>query len=127
MPLSGLITIGLMAVVTVGLIVWDIIVAVNNIPNSLDTISGRMKAYGKQALILPWAWAVLFGHFWGPIKSGQLMSMRTSMPILIFSTWIVLILSIYLRQIDVSITSSWILFFLILNIGAFFGAILWPQ
>ena len=120
------ITIGLMLLVTVGLIVWDIIVATNNVPNSIDTISGRMKIWGKKSLILPWAWAMLYGHFWGPLRSGQVLSAKTGVPILILVSWGVFLLSVYLHKQGITI-SSWLMFFLILNIGALAGAFLWPQ
>lgn len=126
LPLAAMITVGLIALVTVGLIVWDIIVATNNIPNGLDTISGRMKAWGKQTLLLPWLWAGLYGHFWGPIKAGQLMPMKVSLPILIFLTWGVTIVGIWCRQNGITI-NTWPVFLLVLNLGAIAGACLWPQ
>jgi len=127
MPFVAIITIALMALVTVGLIGWDVFVAFNKIPNSIDTISGRMKAWGKQTILLPWLWAGLFGHFWGPIRAGQLLPMKTGLPLLLFLTWGVLLLGTVLRHYEITITSSWILFFLILNLGAVAGASLWPQ
>jgi hypothetical protein len=126
LPLAAIVTIVVMAVATVGLIIWDIIVATNNIPNNVDTISGRMKIWGKKALLLPWAWAVLYGHFFGPIRGGQLMSSKVSVPILIFISWVVVLAGIELRARGLSIT-NWPIFFIILNLGALAGAFLWPQ
>lgn len=116
-----------MCVVTVALIGWDVYVATNKIPNSLDTISGRMRDWGKQAIILPWAWAVLFGHFFGPVKAGQYFSNHTTVPILVFISWAVLVGGMWLRQNGIFISSSWYLFFGVLNLGALAGAFLWPQ
>ncbi len=127
MPFVALITIGLICLVTVGLIIWDIYVATNKIPNGIDTISGRMKAWGKEALILPWAWAMLFGHFWGPIRSGDLMPGKVGIAILAMVAWLVILFGVYCRQQGYTITSSWVLFLFMLNFGALCGALLWPQ
>ena len=126
-PLPATITVMIMVVVTIGLIVWDIVVATNKIPNSIDTISGRMKAWGKTTILLPWLWAILYGHFWGPIKLGQLMPSKTGIALLVFLTWCVLLTGVAMRQHNIAVTSSWLVFFLVLNVGAIAGAFLWPQ
>ncbi len=127
MPFVAWVTVGLIALVTVGLIIWDIIVATNKIPNGIDTISGRMKAWGKQALILPWAWAMLYGHFWGPLKINQLIPHKIGIFGLVVVAWGVLLASIYCRQHGVTISSSWLTFLFVLNFGALCGALLWAQ
>jgi len=126
LPLVALITIIAIVVVSVGLIAWDIVAATNNIPNSVDTISGRMRIWGKKTLLLPWAWAVLFGHFWGP-KMTHLMSNKISIPILLAISAAVVVGGILLRGEGETTITSWPLFFAILNLGASAGALLWPQ
>lgn len=123
LPLAGLITIIAIVAVAVGLIVWDIIVATNKIPNDVDTISGRMRIWGKKTLLLPWAWAVLFGHFWGP--KAYLAPHKFTVPVLILLTGLVVLYGTLTRNGET--TSSWPLFFTILNLGALAGALLWPQ
>jgi hypothetical protein len=121
----------LITVVTIlGLVIYDIYVATNNIPHgigTLGTLGSRMKIWGKKTLLIPWAWAVLFGHFFGPIKSGELVSSKFGIALLIFSTWCIVALGEVLRDHGVSIDSSWLWFFLILNIGSTAGACFWPQ
>lgn len=125
LPLAALITIVLIGIVALGLIVWDIIAATNKIPNSVDTISGRMRIWGKKTLLLPWTWAVLFGHFWGP--KVHLMSHKVSIPILILITGLVVGAGVLLRGEGETVITSWPIFFVILNLGAIAGALLWPQ
>lgn len=128
LPVAALITIALMGIVTIGLIVWDIVVATNKIPNSVDTISGRMKIWGKKTLILPWAWAVLFGHFWGPIKaSSGIFSHKVGIALLVLLTWGVFVAGTVLHKHGIAINSSWLVFLSVLNLGAIAGAILWAQ
>lgn len=127
LPFVALITVALIGIVTVGLIVWDIYVAINKVPNSLDTISGRMRDWGKQAIILPFLWAMLFGHFWGPIRPGDIVEPKTGIALLVFTGWGVLLAGMVLRNYGINVNNSWILFLLILNFGALAGACLWPQ
>lgn len=125
LPLAALVTIIVIAVATAGLVVWDIIAATNSTPNTVDTISGRMRIWGKKTLLLPWAWAVLFGHFWAP--KVHLMPHKVSVPILMVLTGIVVVAGIFLRGDGETTITSWPLFFAILNLGAVAGALLWPQ
>lgn len=125
MPLVAIVTIVLMLLAIVGLIVWDIFVATNKIPNSVDTISGRMRIWGKKTLLFPWLWAVLFGHFWGP--KVRLMSHLNGILTLVFLTGLVLVAGILMRGEGETTITSWPLFFAILNLGAVAGAFLWPQ
>ena len=126
MPLAAIITVMIILFSTIGLIVWDIVVAVNDVPNRLDTISGRMRAWGNKTLLFPWAWAVLFGHFYGP-KIHQLMPRLYSISALLALTAVVIIGGIFLRQDGETTLTSWPLFLGILNLGAIAGALLWPQ
>jgi hypothetical protein len=106
---------------------YDVVVAYfNDVPNSLDTISGRFRAWGGVVLLLAFAWSMLFGHFWGPLKE-TLMPHKVSVPILLFVGWSIFLGGMALRWAGVTITTSWILFFAVLNVGALAGALLWPQ
>jgi hypothetical protein len=98
----------------------------NDVPNELDTISGRFRAWGKTTLILSYVWAILYGHFWTPLQDN-LMPLKTSVPLMLFSGWAIMIGGLALRSFGVAITTSWILFFVVLNVGALAGALLWPQ
>jgi len=114
------VTIGLIIAITLGLIGWDIVAATNSVNNSLDTISGRMRIWGKETPIIPFAWAVLAGHFWGPIP--QLMPYKTSIPLLIFISWCLIVAGIVLRNHNTSVP-PWT----VLLPGMFLGALLWTQ
>jgi len=63
---TTLITSIVMVVATVGLIAWDVIVAVN--PVSGDTISEITLNLAGQFVLLPVAWGTLMGHFFSPLK-----------------------------------------------------------
>jgi hypothetical protein len=78
------------------------------------------------ALVLSFTWGVLFGHFWGPL-GDKLMPLKTSVPLLLFSGWAIMVGGLILRSFGVTITTSWILFFVVLNVSALAGALLWPQ
>lgn len=51
------------------LIVWDIRVAANAIPG--DTISELMLAYARAHPWLPFAWGVLSGHLFWPLRGPR--------------------------------------------------------
>jgi hypothetical protein len=123
MPISAILTIAFMLFVVVGLIGWDIVVAANKIPNSVDTISGRMRIWGSKTLLIPWVWIVLFGHFYGP--KTHLMQHKISIPILLVLTAIVVFVGTLMNKGETTV--SWPLFLVILNVGAIAGAVLWPQ
>lgn len=63
MPLIAKITIAIMIFVTAALIGFDIYAATNSVPNSLDTISGRMKAWAIVTPLIPWVWCGLARTF----------------------------------------------------------------
>jgi len=50
----------IMAIATVALIAWDILVA--NTPEQDDTISEQIQILARSMPILPWAWGVLTAH-----------------------------------------------------------------
>ena len=124
LPLAALVTIIVIIAVTVGVIAYDIGVGFGNkVPNSIDTISGRMRIWSQKTLLLPWVWAALFGHFYAP--KIHLASAKITIPILLGLTALVVIYSTLVKTAET--TNSWLLFFLILNLGAIAGAVLWPQ
>lgn len=115
-------TIGIMIAVTAILIGWDIYVATNNVDNALDTISGRMRIWAFSTPIIPWAWCVLAGHFFGPFASRQFMPQRISVSILVFLSWMVICAGLFLRSKGITIP-PWTI-----CIPAFLaGALLWAQ
>lgn len=124
LPLPAIITIIAMIVVIVALVGWDLVVIFGNkIGNDVDTISGRMRIWGKTILFFPWAWAVLFGHWFAP--KAYLAPSKITLPILGVLTVAITAFSLIFKNADT--VTSWPLFFIILNLGALAGAMLWPQ
>lgn len=124
LPFSAIVTIVVMIVVIAALVGWDLFVIFGNkIGNEIDTISGRMRIWSQTILFFPWAWAVLFGHFFAP--KAFIASSKITVPILGALTIAIALLSLFFKGADT--VSSWFLFFIILNVGALAGAFLWPQ
>lgn len=124
LPLPAIITIVVMVVVFAVLVGWDLVVAFGNkIGNDVDTISGRMRTWSKTILFFPWAWAVLFGHFFAP--KIYIAPSKITLPILAILTVAITAFSFIFKNADT--VSSWPLFFIILNLGALAGAMLWSQ
>jgi hypothetical protein len=65
------VTITMIITVTIVLIVWDIYVALNNIPNRQDTISGVLMEWSKRFIALPYISGIVVGHLFIP-KSVEL-------------------------------------------------------
>jgi hypothetical protein len=115
-------TIGVIIAVTALLIGYDIWAASNGVSNSLDTISGRLRAWAYVTPLIPWVWCGLSGHFFGPWHRNDLISAQASVGILVFLTWAVIWLGLVLRSKGIVIPPYTIC------IPAFFaGAILWAQ
>lgn len=124
LPLPAIITIIAMVVVIVALVGWDLVVVFGNkIGNDVDTVSGRMRIWSKTILFFPWSWAVLFGHFFAP--KVYIAPSKITLPILGVLTVAVTVFSLVFKNADT--VSSWPLFFIILNLGALAGAMLWSQ
>lgn len=64
--MSRKITIGIILGVTAILIGWDIFVAVN--PPQGDTISEIIQEFATKHPVIPFAFGVLMGHFFWPVK-----------------------------------------------------------
>jgi hypothetical protein len=72
----------------IGLIVFasvlDAVFALGNgIPNRLDTLSGRMRAWGRNLAAVPLFMGVLCGHFWLPRDEGYLIGQAGSLMLLV--------------------------------------------
>jgi hypothetical protein len=77
-------TILVMAVVTVGVIAWDVYVAFfNRVPNDLDTISGVTLGWSEKVWTLPFAFGVLGGHLFWPALGGPALGGVWSIPVLL--------------------------------------------
>lgn len=124
LPAAAIATIIFIIAIIAIIVGWDVVVAFcNKIPNRIDTISGRMKIWGKKLLFIPITWAVLYGHFFGPKPIVNLPE-KFSIPGLVLSAGLITLVGILFK---LEIVNSWLLFFVILNLGAFLGANLWSQ
>ena len=98
MALSIKLTIAVIIATTALLIGYDIWAATNAVPNSLDTISGRIKIWAYATPLIPWVWCGLAGHFFGPFETGQFMPPWASMSVLVFLTWSIIWLGATMRS-----------------------------
>lgn len=115
-------TIIVIIAVTLLLIGYDIAVYTNSVDNSLDTLSGRMRLWGMTTPLLPFAWGVLGGHFWGSFHAGQFIPSKAGIALLVFVAWSVIVAGIIAKNENIHI-SPWMM----LIPGIIVGAVLWPQ
>ena len=122
MPFAAKLTIVVIVAVTALLIGYDIWAATNNVANSIDTISGRMRIWAFETPVIPWVWCGLAGHFFGPWHYAQFMPAKMSMGLLICLSWAVIWFGIFMRSKGVVIP-PWTI-----CVPAFLtGAMLWGQ
>lgn len=115
-------TIIIIVTVTASLIGWDIYVATNNIPDRLDTISGRIRIWAISTPVIPWIWCILAGHFFRPLVFIGLVKPITGVILLAFITWSLMVTGLALRSKGIVIP-PWTI-----CLPAFLaGAILWSQ
>lgn len=115
--------------VTLFIIGYDIWAYSNNVSNALDTISGRMKIWGRESLILPYAWGVLGGHFWGWMNGKLLGSVnfkfddpKVGIALLVSSALVVVISDLFLKKQGIYVW-PWLLIFP----GVVAGMLFWSQ
>ena len=65
------VTLTLLAVSAAVLIGWDVYVALNDVPNDRDTISGIVLGFARRHTIVPFAFGVLMGHLFWPQMVAQ--------------------------------------------------------
>ncbi len=108
-----------MIVVTVMVIsTWTAIMASNDSPG--DTISEAMRSWAGRWWVIPFAWAALFGHWFGPCVPAW-------MPI--WSGWVLAgmgVLMFGLCAADTYRVTSWWVWWLMGIWGAALGALCWP-
>lgn len=105
------------------LIAWDIRVAFfNAVPNSIDTISGQVKAVGMRFRMLPFAFGTLGGHFFWP---GSMLIEMPWAGILLVAIGMAFSVPLWIRggKSILPVVPMWAV--LLLGIGA--GHFLWPQ
>lgn len=103
--------------IIVAISVWDVWLYLR--PPSGDTISERLRVWGRSAPGVPFAWAALFGHFWGPALP---MIPRWSPAVLALLWGLLLVLGWRLRP-----KLSWWQLGLVGISGVLAGAVLWSQ
>lgn len=88
------------------------------------TVSNRMREHGLQQGVLPFAWGVLGGHFWGPSRAPLLGSWPVSIAALLACVGLMYALHRGLRRYIH--LPRWIPLLYLLP-GVAVGAFLWPQ
>lgn len=108
MPFIAKLTIGIIIATIAILIGYDIVVATNNVPNAIDTLSGRIRIWAFETPIVSWCWSGLAGHFFGFFKPHQFMPQTFGIILLVCLSLGVVLFGIYCKHNNIFIHPAWI-------------------
>jgi hypothetical protein len=107
----------LIAVVTIGLSIYDVLPATNEV--DADTLSAIMHLWSRQWWIIPFIWSVLAGHWFG----GHPVEIASAWPILLWLTWALFVVNLGTRHVEF----PWWFYLAVHVLGWFVGHFLWSQ